>query len=139
EDALYWVVREINNFPDSSVIYSDEDKFVSINDRFSPHFKGQWNRSLFYSYNMVSHLGVYRTSLVKYVGGFRVGFEGSQDYDLALRCIENITQDRIRHIPRVLYHWRVHPESTATSLTTKPYAALAGARALREHLLRTGV
>ena len=88
---------------------------------------------------MFSHLGAYRTSLVNSVGGFRVGIEGAQDYDLALRCIEKINQADIKHIPRVLYHWRTHAGSTASSLYAKPHAMIAGERALNEHFERAGI
>ena len=73
------------------------------------------------------------------VGGFRVGYEGSQDHDLVLRCAELTTPDRIRHIPRVLYHWRARAGSTATDVETKPYARQAGARALQDALERRGI
>jgi glycosyltransferase involved in cell wall biosynthesis len=136
--ALFWVAHEINRHPDAKLIYSDEDKISLEGDRFAPYFKCDWNYDLFLSHNMVSHLGVYRADLVRDVGGFREGFEGSQDYDLALRCVERVKPGEIRHIPRVLYHWRVLPGSTALSGTEKPYALVAGERALSEHLGRTG-
>ena len=104
--------------------------------RYDPHFKPDWNRDLLYGLNYVSHLGVYATALVKQVGGFRVGFEGAQDYDLLLRCIEQIDDTQIVHIPKVLYSWRASPGSTAASNNSKPYATLAGVRALSEHLER---
>ena len=91
------------------------------------------------SQNAFSHLGVFRRSLVQEVGGFRKGFEGSQDYDLVLRCAERTTPDRIRHIPRILYHWRALPDSTASSASAKSYAWEAGRRAIAEHLQRLGV
>jgi GT2 family glycosyltransferase len=94
---------------------------------------------LFYSHNLISHLGVYRADLLREIGGFRQGFEGSQDYDLALRCIELIAPNQIHHIPRVLYHWRIHTKSTAQSGDAKPYALLAGERALNEHFQRQTV
>ncbi|MBU0593625.1 MAG: glycosyltransferase [Gammaproteobacteria bacterium] len=139
EHALFWVADAITWHPDSGVIYSDEDKFDTINGRFGPYFKCDWNHDLFLSQNMVSHLGVYRTSLLREVGGFRIGFEGSQDYDLALRCIERLEPRQIIHIPRVLYHWRVHADSTAQSMEAKPYALLAGQNAIANHLNRCGV
>lgn len=139
EHALFWVADAIAWHPDAGVIYSDEDKFDPENGRFGPYFKSDWNPELFLSQNMVSHLGVYRTSLLREVGGFRTGFEGSQDYDLALRCIERLKPRQIVHIPRVLYHWRVHAESTAQSMEAKPYALLAGQRAIADHLARCGV
>lgn len=136
EHALYWVARAIIEHPDASLIYSDEDKVDTQGRRNDPYFKPDWNEFLFRSQNMISHLGVYRRDLVVQVGGFREGFEGSQDYDLALRCVEMIEPAEIIHIPRVLYHWRAHSGSTAKAGDQKPYAAEAGLRALNEHLQR---
>ena len=138
-DALFWIAEAINRHPDCQLIYSDEDKMDQSGVRSDPYFKPDWNPDLFLSQNMFSHLGAYRTDLVRAVGGFRVGYEGSQDYDLALRCIERIKPSQIHHIPRVLYHWRMHAQSTAQSINAKPYAMLAGARALNDHFSRTGV
>ena len=136
EHALFRVADAINRNPDIRLIYSDEDKIDENGKRFDPYFKCEWNLDLFYSHNMFSHLGVYRTDLLHEINGFRVGLEGSQDHDLALRCIERIESNQIHHIPRVLYHWRVHAESTAQSADAKPYATLAGERALNEHFQR---
>ncbi len=136
ENALFWVADAICENSDVRVIYSDEDKMSESGRRFDPYFKCDWNVDLFYSYNLISHLGVYRLDLVKAVGGFRVGLEGAQDYDLALRCLERINSDQIHHIPRVLYHWRTHAESTAESSAAKPSALLAGQMALSEHFER---
>jgi len=86
--------------------------------------------------NMFSHLGVYATDLVRRVGGFREGFEGSQDHDLVLRCSSQLRREQIVHIPRVLYHWRVHPQSTAGGAKAKPYTVQAAERAISEHLQR---
>ncbi|TDV61900.1 glycosyltransferase [Pseudomonas sp. LP_7_YM] len=138
ENALYWVARAIHDNPDVGLIYSDEDKIDNSGQRSSPYFKSDWNEFLFRSQNMVCHLGVYKLDLVKQVGGFRPGFEGAQDYDLALRCAEHLQRDQIVHIPRVLYHWRIHSGSTALGGSEKPYAALAGVKALDEHLQRKG-
>ncbi|MFK3798203.1 glycosyltransferase [Pseudomonas sp. NPDC088444] len=138
ESALYWVVRAIHENPDVGLIYSDEDKIDTAGKRSAPYFKSDWNEFLFRSQNMVCHLGVYKLDLVKQVGGFRVGFEGAQDYDLALRCAEKLERKQIVHIPRVLYHWRIHSGSTAMGGDEKPYAALAGVKALDEHLQRKG-
>lgn len=139
EHALFWVANAINNNPDIRLIYSDEDKIDDSGKRFDPYFKCDWNIDLFYSYNLICHLGVYNTELVREVGGFRQGFEGAQDYDIALRCIEKIDANQICHIPRVLYHWRVHDKSTAKVLDAKPYSAVAGQKALNEHIKRQGV
>ncbi|SEF19842.1 Glycosyltransferase, GT2 family [Variovorax sp. NFACC28] len=137
--ALFWVADCISAHPDVKLIYSDEDKVDEGGHRFGPYFKSDWNVDLFRSQNMFSHLGVLSTELMRSVDGFRVGMEGSQDWDLVLRCMERVEPGQIRHIPRVLYHWRVHVESTAKSMNAKPYAAIAGERALNEHFERTGV
>jgi glycosyltransferase involved in cell wall biosynthesis/2-polyprenyl-3-methyl-5-hydroxy-6-metoxy-1,4-benzoquinol methylase len=137
--ALYWIARTAVEQPEVAVMYSDEDKIDVQGNRTGPYFKTDWNIYLFRSHNMVSHLGVYRRDLVESVGRFREGMEGSQDYDLALRCIEQVKPEQIVHIPHVLYHWRIHPGSTAMSLGEKPYAQVAGQKALDEHLQRTGI
>lgn len=134
--ALTCVAEAINEKPHIRLIYSDEDKIDEQGRRTTPYFKCDWNLDLFRSQNMVCHLGVYQAELVKDLGGFRVGYEGSQDYDLALRCIEKLTPSQIHHIPRILYHWRIHAASTAASIDVKPYAVLAGEKALNEHLKR---
>jgi glycosyltransferase involved in cell wall biosynthesis len=139
EHALYWVAECVDRHPDVRLIYSDEDKVDDQGHRFGAYFKPDWNIDLFRSQNMFSHLGVLATDLVREVGGFRAGLEGSQDWDLVLRCVERVRADQVRHVPRVLYHWRVHEASTAQSMNAKPYAALAGERALNEHFVRTGV
>jgi GT2 family glycosyltransferase len=138
EHALFWIAREILQHPDADLIYSDEDKLDENGSRFSPYFKPDWNPALMLSQNMFSHLGVFRRSLVARAGGFRVGFEGSQDHDLVLRCAELSAPQRIRHVPRVLYHWRATSGSTATPEGTKAksYAWEAGARAIEQHLIR---
>lgn len=139
EQALFWVAEAINHSPGVKLIYSDEDKIHEKGKRSDPHFKSDWNVDLFYSHNMVSHLGVYSFCLLKKIGGFSDEMVGSQDYDLALRCIEHIEAKQILHIPRVLYHWRMHDESTSKDFDNKPYAMLAGQRALNEHFKRQGM
>ncbi|WP_122671259.1 glycosyltransferase family 2 protein [Pseudomonas viridiflava] len=139
EHALFWVAKTINKYPDAAIIYSDEDKIDEQGVRSAPYFKTDWNPYLFRSHNMISHLGVYRKALVERVGKFRLGMEGSQDYDLALRCSEQVDSAQIIHIPRVLYHWRMHAGSTAMSGDEKPYAQNAGQKALDEHLKRSGI
>jgi len=136
EHALFWVVDAVNKNPDALLIYSDEDKIDESGKRYDPYFKCDWNMDLFYSHNMISHLGVYRAGLLKEIGGFREGLEGSQDYDLALRFVERSEAEQIVHIPRVLYHWRAHTHSAAKSIDAKPYAVIAGEKALREHFQR---
>lgn len=139
EDALFWVVKTINENPSVSLIYSDEDKFDLKGSRSDPYFKCDWNYSLFLSQNLISHLGVYKTRIMKKIGGFRQGYEGSQDYDLALRFIEHIPHKQIVHIPRVLYHWRIHENSTAFRVDKKPYALTSARRAIGEHLERMDI
>jgi len=137
--ALLEVARVAVADPEVGVIYSDEDKIDETGIRFDPYFKPAWNPDLFRSQNYLSHFGVYRTSLLHEVGGFREGYEGSQDYDLALRCVERLRDEQIVHIPHVLYHWRAIAGSTARAIDEKSYAVEAGRRALAEHLRRTGV
>jgi len=139
EDALFRLVDAIITNPDAGLIYSDEDKIDASGQRYHPYFKPDWNPDLFLSHNMICHLGVYRTDLVRKLGGFREGYEGAQDYDLALRCTEQLSPQQIVHIPRVLYHWRSHPGSTAQAGSEKNYALLAGERALNDHFSRIKV
>lgn len=136
--ALYHAASQLNQRPELQLIYSDEDKLDQNGRRCQPHFKSDWNPDLFTAQNYISHLGIYATGLVREVGGFRVGFEGAQDYDLALRCIERIGGGQIAHLPYVLYHWRMTDQSTAASSGAKPYTLEAAARAVREHLARIG-
>lgn len=136
--AFYWVVRAINQHKNAQLIYSDEDKIDEFGNRHDPYFKPHWNYDLFLSQNCFSHLGLIKKDLALAIGGFRKGLEGSQDHDLILRAIEKINEEQIVHIPKVLYHWRVHAESTAKSSDSKPYAAVAGERAISEHLQRKG-
>lgn len=138
EHALYMVIEELNAHPESDLIFSDEDKKTGYGMRVNPYFKCDWNPEFFLQQNFICHLGVYRARVVQAIGGFRVGFEGSQDWDLALRCIEQIPADHIRHIPHVLYHWRQIEGSTAASSGAKPYALIAGQKAVQEHLDRRG-
>jgi GT2 family glycosyltransferase len=137
--ALYCVVELINDHPDAALIYSDEDKISVDGERSDPYFKCDFNYDLFLSQNMISHFGVYRTSIMKEVGGFRTGFEGSQDYDLALRVIDRAGHHAVYHVARALYHWRMIPESTAAGHDAKPYAHIAAMRALDEHLQRNNI
>jgi O-antigen biosynthesis protein len=137
EHALYMVAEELNAHPKADLIYSDEDKLNYNGQRVVPHIKPDWSPDLFYSYNVISHLGVYRTSLVKQLGGFRQGYEGSQDYDLALRVVEQIPDDHIRHIPYILYHWREVPGSVARAVGSP--ADEAARNALRSHFRRKGI
>lgn len=134
KDALYENVLLLNSFPDADIIYSDEDKISPNGDRHSPFFKPDWSPDLLMSQMYTCHLTLYRKTLIDKVGGFRVGFEGSQDFDLMLRVSE--LTDRIYHIPKILYHWRAIPSSTASSSGSKNYTHMAGLRALEETITR---
>jgi len=139
EHALYMVVAELNRYADADLIYSDEDKMTSYGMRFNPYFKSDWNPDLLCSQNYVCHFTVVRMKVFRTVGGFRAGFEGAQDWDLILRVADASEPSRIRHIPHVLYHWRVIESSTAHSTSAKPYVLTAQQRAVSEHLERRGI
>ena len=136
--ALYMVAVELNRHPDADIVYSDEDKIDGSNIRYGAYFKSDWNPDLMRGQNLISHLGVYRRSLLESIGGFRLGYEGSQDYDLALRTVERTTPERIRHIPHVLYHWRVFSQSGSFSSSDLPRATRAARQAVQDHLDRLG-
>jgi glycosyltransferase involved in cell wall biosynthesis len=129
-EALYEVVNSLNKNKDLDFIYTDEDKVDDEGFFSDPHFKPNWCPENFLGRNYISHFAVIRSSLIFSIGGFREGFEGSQDYDLYLRLFE-IT-NKIHHIPKVLYHWRMHAESTALNQSAKSYAYDAGFKALSE-------
>lgn len=134
--ALLRVAETIKTKPRSQVIYSDEDKITESGHRYGVYFKPDFSLELFRSQNYLNHLTVHRTENVRTVGGWRTGFEGSQDYDLTLRIIERIPASAICHIADVLYHWRVVAGSTALALSEKSYAYTAGLRALNDHINR---
>jgi len=136
EHALLQVAREINAHPSCKMLYSDEDKITENGKHKEPYFKPDWNPDLFLSQNMVCHLGVYETERLRAIGGFRPGFEGAQDYDMTLRFIEGLKEEQIRHLPDILYHWRIISGSTAAGPQEKDYAAAAGQRAVNEYLQR---
>ncbi|MEM2690118.1 MAG: glycosyltransferase family 2 protein [Nitrososphaerota archaeon] len=138
EHALYMVAVELNRYPEADVIYTDEDRIDERGVRSDPYFKPDWNYDLFLGQNCISHLGVYRTALVREVGGFQEGYEGAQDWDLAMRIIERIPPSHIRHIPFILYHWRAIPGSAALNITEKPYVKDAQYKTLASHFERIG-
>lgn len=137
--AFSVMVNEARQNPNASILYSDEDKIDDAGWRSSPHFKPDWNHTLLLSQNYVCHLLMMRRTLVQLVGGFRKGYDGAQDHDLLLRCVEHTDARDIHHVPQVLYHWRVHANSTAKSLDSKPYAQINGCKAVQDHLDRSGV
>jgi GT2 family glycosyltransferase len=138
EHALYMVAKELNAHREADLLYSDEDKITEDGERYYPHFKPDWNLELLLCQNYVCHFTVVRTSLFRKLGGIRKGFDGAQDWDFVLRASELTTVDRIRHIPHILYHWRVLEGSTAKGADAKPYVTEAQVRAVSEYLARNG-
>jgi len=138
EHTLYMVVNEINHHPQAEIIYSDEDLIDEFGVRYDPYFKPDWNPDLFYGHNLITHFGVYLTERVRQVGGFQQGYEGAQDWDLAMRIIEQVSPENIRHIPQILYHWRAVIGSTALSSSYKTYAKIAQFKTLQSHFDRMG-
>ena len=138
EDALYECARAAVEHPDCQVIYSDEDKMdMDGGALFDPHFKPDFNPDLLTSVNYICHQFVVKRELVDRVGGLRREFDGAQDYDFIFRCTE--AARGVWHIPKVLYHWRCHQESTASNPQSKLYAFEAGARAIMDHYRRVGI
>lgn len=135
--ALAEVVKVLNEKPETDFIYSDEDKLEITGERVSPFFKPDWSPDLFMSTNYLCHLTVARKEIVDLVGGFRKGYEGSQDYDLYLRITEKT--GKIEHIPDVLYSWRKIPGSTAAQYEDKNYAEKTTLKALKDSLKRRGI
>lgn len=136
--ALAMVAKYLYAHPSARLLYSDEDKLGERGGRHSPYFKPGWDPELILQTNYFNHLGVFEAALVRALGGFRVGLEGSQDHDLLLRCVRVTGNEAVVHIPHVLYHWRATKQSTARAVSGKPYAAIAGAQAVREHLAAMG-
>ena len=141
-DALYEMAAKIaagqgeEQIPD--MLYSDEDKTDGEMTKFmDPHFKPDFNLDLLRSNNYITHFLVVSRGLLEKVGGIRSDYDGAQDYDFVLRCVEQAK--RIEHVAKILYHWRVHELSTAGGGGTKEYAADAGKRALEAHLDRLGI
>ena len=135
--ALYEVVKLLNERPDADFVYSDEDKFTKRGERIFPFYKPDWSPDMFLSCMYTCHLGIYRKKIVDSLGGFKLGYEGSQDYDLVLRFIERT--DRIYHIPKILYHWRRTTESTASIANAKIYAYVAAKKAISDFLTRQNI
>ena len=136
KDALFEVVKKINK-ENPDFIYSDEDK-IDVSGKFSdPNIKSQYIENQFLTTNYLSHLAVIKRIYIEKVNGWEIGLEGAQDYDLYLKIFEYT--DKIAHIPKVLYHWRTLPFSTATNSETKSYAHNAGKKALQNALSRRNI
>ena len=136
--ALFECMRELERYPQADFIYSDEDKIIEATGHHTEaHFKSDLNMELLRSNNYICHLSVVKKSLADKVGVLYTQFNGSQDHDYVLRCVEKA--ECVRHIPRILYHWRINDNSTAKSASTKTYANTAGVNAVSAHLKRMGI
>ena len=137
-DALYECVAELNEYPDTELIYTDEDKITMDGEEyFFPHFKSDFNPDMLCTTNYFCHLVVVKKELYQAAGKLNGEYDGAQDYDFVLRCVEKT--DKIRHIPKILYHWRACEGSTAGSADNKSYIVDAGAKAVRAHYRRMGI
>ena len=139
-DALFRCVKALNEDPELKVLYSDEDKMSMDGHKFfQPHFKPDFNIDLLCTVNYICHLFVVKKEIVDQIGMLKKEFDGAQDYDFVFRCVEAAGREQIHHIPRILYHWRCHEDSTAENPESKIYAFDAGARAIKAHYDRIGV
>jgi len=136
-DALYLLAEEIRQHPEVDILYSDRDMISPEGKRYMHLFKPGWSPETLLAGNYVFHLMCYRRQLLKQLGGYRSELDGSQDYDLILRAIE--TQPQVRHIQKVLYHWRQYQGSVALDSNAKDYAFKAGVEALNQALQRRGI
>lgn len=134
--ALAEIARAVIARPAARILYSDEDKIDVQGRRYTPYFKPDWNPDLLRGQNYFCHLAVYHTALLREIGGFRTGYEGAQDWDLALRAVERVSDHQIVHIPRVLYHWRAIPGSTALNQSQKNYHLDAARKSLEGYITR---
>jgi GT2 family glycosyltransferase len=132
-NALYEMVKKLNENRTLKFIYSDEDKIDELSLRYDPHFKSSWNPDMFFSHNYINHLTCIKKEIVDTIGGFRKGYEGSQDYDLFLRVLKHLKESEIAHIPKILYHWRAIKDSTAYDNREKIYTHEAGRKALENY------
>lgn len=137
-NALYECVYELNTDSSIDMIYTDEDKIdMSGKEHFMPHFKSDFNIDMLRSTNYFCHLVVVKREIFEKVGPLNSEFDGAQDFDFVLRCVEKCSN--IKHIPKILYHWRAHKDSTAENPESKDYAFKAGARAVQAHYDRVGL
>ncbi len=136
-DALYLIAKEIRRYPGVDIIYSDRDMISPKDVRYMHLFKPDWSPETLLAGNYIFHLMCYRHSLITQLGGLRAEFDGSQDYDLILRAAE--TRPQVRHIQKVLYHWRQYQGSVSLDSSAKEYAFKAGLSALNETLKRRGI
>ena len=139
EEAFYQMAKEISQHPEADLIYSDEDIIDIRGNRLFPHFKPDFNPDYLCCVNYICHLVVVKRTLLDRTGLLRPEYDGSQDFDFLLRCTEHTDSEKIRHIPKILYHWRSHEGSTAGNPDDKPYAVIAGEKALAGHYERMGI
>ena len=138
KNALYEIVRALNSKLHPDVIYTDEDKVTMDGKKyFDPHFKSDFNLDLLRSNNYICHIFVVARKIVDEIGEFRSEYDGAQDYDFILRCCEKASY--VYHIPKILYHWRSHPNSTAGNPASKMYAYENGKKAVAAHYERVGI
>jgi glycosyltransferase involved in cell wall biosynthesis/2-polyprenyl-3-methyl-5-hydroxy-6-metoxy-1,4-benzoquinol methylase len=135
-DALWEITSWLNRIPDLDLLYSDEDKLTTDGARVDPFFKPDWSPDLLLSMNYITHFAVFRRGVLESIGGFKSEYEGAQDHDLLLRFTEQT--NRIVHIPKILYHWRMGHSSSASSASAKPFASESGRRAIEDALQRRG-
>lgn len=136
-DALFEVVKCFQD-KDVDAVYTDEDKILGPDWRnVEPHFKPDFNLDLLRSNNYITHFFCVKKNIISKVGGFKEKYDGAQDYDVILRCYE--LSNKVAHVARILYHWRMHPNSTAANPESKSYCHVAGQRAIQDHLDRVGV
>lgn len=135
-DAIARASAELAAFPTTDLLYTDNDLLAGDRHRFAAALKPDWSPDLFRACMYTLHLSVYRRSLIEEIGGWRTDFDGAQDHDLVLRLMERT--ERIRHLPRILAHWRAHAGSAALGELAKPTAYERGRAAVAEHLERTG-
>ncbi|MCA9381793.1 glycosyltransferase [Candidatus Dojkabacteria bacterium] len=138
-NALFEFVKVLNANKNLKFLYSDEDKLEMDGSRVEPTFKPDWSPETILSAMYTTHLSLYDIKIAKEIGGYRKGYEGSQDYDFVLRYTEKIDEDQIFHIPKILYHWRKIPGSTAAEYSVKNYAHEAAYKALKDTVLRRGI
>ncbi len=134
EDALYEFAKVIKSDSEVDCIYSDEDKIKEGNVLADPHFKPDYNIDMLCSDNYICHLFAVRKTLTDKYGGFRSAYDGSQDHDFILRMTEQAR--KTAHVPKILYHWRVHANSTAQNLENKMYCFTSGQKAVKAHYER---
>lgn len=136
--SLFEVVKSINENKDADFFYSDEDKLMEYKEnRMGPHFKSDFAIDTFRSYNYICHFSIFKKELMDKLNGFSEEYNGSQDYDIFLRMSE--VANKIVHIPKILYHWRINEASVASSASAKPYAYVAAKKAIKDSLIRQGI